>query len=545
MLLFQEAFRSRLGRPFETRFTDFWLPCRYRAWTIQEILLASDAVVVVGPHSIDWDVFCIGGNHGVNIGLWITVAFGVMHYSVITPYLSLQAMEMVCHTHNSEENIARVMLELLIRCQFREATNPRDKIYSLLGLLTYLKTDGGRLGASEKQRAATTSMPLGIWPDYKMPLRTLYSYIARQIITETGTLDIVGACVASSAKIVMTNLQASPSTAGPACDRSPALDGPLPRWVPDWNMTDPAVIPLLHNAFGQPRATHATSHSITEPKFLDIDASGIPTTLLLHAHEVATLAELANPLTQISLASRTKMDKATSPKTPRPGEKTIFQRLEKLGEAFRGLQSIYNLLLGIVPHLAIFAEWEQFTQKTPLTNPCRPNPKEEEEPQDALATYWQTLATGTYPDAAETSVLAPGRGRKIAAQKLFYTWRASLEPIRNMHRWRIESALRPVAFVGYVRKTWNMYSEFIPLLEGSYGRRLARAANGYLCLVPSSAKEGDVIILARGGRVPLVVRSPGEGAEPGYWEFVGEAYIHGIMNGEAWDDTRCREFKIR
>lgn len=74
-----------------------------------------------------------------------------------------------------------------------------------------------------------------------------------------------------------------------------------------------------------------------------------------------------------------------------------------------------------------------------------------------------------------------------------------------------------------------------------YGRRLGRAANGYLCLVPAAAEVGDKVILARGGRVPLVVREDGG---TGYWQLVGEAYVHGIMDGEAWED-KCKEFHVR
>ena len=44
------------------------------------------------------------------------------------------------------------------------------------------------------------------------------------------------------------------------------------------------------------------------------------------------------------------------------------------------------------------------------------------------------------------------------------------------------------------------------------------------------------------GRVPLVVREDGGS---GYWRLVDEAYVHGIMDGQTWEEGMCKEFKIR
>jgi hypothetical protein len=388
----------------------------YRAWITQEILLASDAVVVIGRYSISWDTICIGGNHGVNIGLWFAISFGAIHDPTITPYLSLQHMEMMCREHNSKENSARIMLELLIRCQFREATNPRDKIYSLLGLVANPRVNRGIMEAPSEEETKPY-LPLGIWPDYKKSISTLYADVARQIMVETGSLDIIGACAAANPKYLTSLFPDFHPAAGPVLDR------PLPLWVPDWNMTDTAVIPLLHDALNRSRTTHATAHSVVEPQFLDVDADGIALTLLLQAHEVTTLADLADPLIQLSIPVEMNSDGIT-PKTPQPGPKTLREKLDRLGNAFKSLSNIYQFFVSIAPHLAVFAEWEQFARKTRPANPVPPGPPTgtavpEEEPEDILATFWQTLCVGTYPEAADAEAMAPGRGRKMAAQQAF------------------------------------------------------------------------------------------------------------------------------
>jgi hypothetical protein len=54
------------------------------------------------------------------------------------------------------------------------------------------------------------------------------------------------------------------------------------------------------------------------------------------------------------------------------------------------------------------------------------------------------------------------------------------------------------------------------------------------------AEVGDCIALVRGGQLPLVLR-PTPHRE---WNLVGECYVHGIMNGEAFDINKCQEIRI-
>ncbi|KAK4635343.1 hypothetical protein CLAFUW4_02323 [Fulvia fulva] len=83
-------------------------------------------------------------------------------------------------------------------------------------------------------------------------------------------------------------------------------------------------------------------------------------------------------------------------------------------------------------------------------------------------------------------------------------------------------------------------SAFAPLIEHAYHRKFARTSKGYYCLAPSGAREGDLVALLEGGDVPFIIREYGE-----QWLIVGECYVHGIMNGEAYDAARCRGFRFR
>jgi hypothetical protein len=68
------------------------------------------------------------------------------------------------------------------------------------------------------------------------------------------------------------------------------------------------------------------------------------------------------------------------------------------------------------------------------------------------------------------------------------------------------------------------------------GSRVTKAEEGNLALVPHAVRVGDMIALFKGGRCPFVVRKWGR-----KWKLVGDAYVHGMMDGEAWDVEECEE----
>ena len=54
----------------------------------------------------------------------------------------------------------------------------------------------------------------------------------------------------------------------------------------------------------------------------------------------------------------------------------------------------------------------------------------------------------------------------------------------------------------------------------------------YMGWAPLRAEKGDKIFVLFGGQVPYVLRPRGCGDDDGGYEFVGEAYLHGLMDGE-------------
>ncbi|RSL65857.1 hypothetical protein CEP54_004056 [Fusarium duplospermum] len=391
VLLDREPTESPLFDRFRDDFSILHLACAewwYRAWTAQEILLASEAVVMAGTFTMDWVRFSTGINYGFSLGIWNPVTLGIIVDPIVIPYLSTHAMwdqrkrpgRLLAVTSSQK------LLELLIQCRFRQASDPRDKVYALLGLIDADLDD--------------SAGSLAIEADYRLSTSQVYCHAARQLLLQSGDLNVLGSCTA------ITNLE-------------------LPSWVPDWSAPS-GPRPLMHDARGRLRQTHASRGTKAAPRFIEDNRL-----LILEGHEVMTITHLSPVLH--------RLQRDGSGFKPIKAGDTLMARLATLGQLFMLVMAIYWELSSVVPHLATFWDWEKFAQECPISSQSSQdtpstNPKDGYDP---LAVYWQTLCVGTF---------APG-GRHSTAE-LFYSWRSSLRPVFHLHQWRVDSLFRPLAFLG-------------------------------------------------------------------------------------------------
>ncbi|KAK3936733.1 hypothetical protein QBC46DRAFT_394344 [Diplogelasinospora grovesii] len=70
-------------------------------------------------------------------------------------------------------------------------------------------------------------------------------------------------------------------------------------------------------------------------------------------------------------------------------------------------------------------------------------------------------------------------------------------------------------------------------IEAIEQRRFFVTDKGFMALGPAQTQPGDRVVVVCGSHVPFVLRKDGDG--DGY-AVVGEAYVHGLMNGEALDE---------
>ncbi|KAK5690904.1 hypothetical protein LTR97_012067 [Elasticomyces elasticus] len=132
------------------------------------------------------------------------------------------------------------------------------------------------------------------------------------------------------------------------------------------------------------------------------------------------------------------------------------------------------------------------------------------------------------------------------AERVFAEWRRLLMPAQMMARVRKtlgnfrSSGVSTIAGLIIGNQTVTRETRvFFAMTEVSYGRRLSWTSKGFLALLPEATIEGDLIVILRGGRLPFVVRP----VEHGH-RLIGPAYVHGIMNGEAYDEESCGDLRL-
>ena len=98
---------------------DYFLghPWFTRAWTLQEVLLARKAVLICGTRWIDWRL------------LFETIGLK-------GPLEAIDKCTEIIQSEHKREEGGNLSKELLFASSFRHATDPRDKLYALQGLLT-------------------------------------------------------------------------------------------------------------------------------------------------------------------------------------------------------------------------------------------------------------------------------------------------------------------------------------------------------------------------------------------------------------------------
>jgi hypothetical protein len=74
------------------------------------------------------------------------------------------------------------------------------------------------------------------------------------------------------------------------------------------------------------------------------------------------------------------------------------------------------------------------------------------------------------------------------------------------------------------------------LRYGMQSRAFMITNKGLVGVGPAGTKKGDWVCVLRGGSLPLVLRPLGKG----YWNLIGECYVHGIMNGD-WAKAASEE----
>ncbi|KXX80430.1 Heterokaryon incompatibility protein 6, OR allele [Madurella mycetomatis] len=207
---------AELGVPFTDveawdAFSEFYDREWYeRVWIVQEILPARNAVVICGSFSVGWELVKhaavwyrykagrVSARHKRKVdGIGLTCGLDLSwNLRMGTEYLKELMGQKTNPTYKWE------LLRLLRTFRGRKATDPRDKVYALLGL-----------------SAGGWDVPKG-WVDYDKDVKRVFAETARMLLKSgvgNAKLDVL--------------LDARPTTC--SCEGCP-VEPDWPSWVPDW-----------------------------------------------------------------------------------------------------------------------------------------------------------------------------------------------------------------------------------------------------------------------------------------------------------------------
>ena len=190
-----------------------------RLWVLQEMVLAPQAVVVCGPHMILLDQVLkaflnirhissrlrlsrADSNEMISIAALITTIEDLGRYGPSKLLGGNTTTSYPYQHHPKEPNDGFLCFsKLLTACRFRLSSDPRDKIYGLLGM-------------------TPDHVAMSLMPRYDKSVAEVYTETAFTLIERTGSLFIL-----SQAQIALWR---SNSTS-PCTER-------MPSWVPDWSV---------------------------------------------------------------------------------------------------------------------------------------------------------------------------------------------------------------------------------------------------------------------------------------------------------------------
>ena len=329
------------------------------------------------------------------------------------------SMAMALTMQRKPNSNASTLLQLLQDSRASEATDPRDKIYGILGLCWDFSSDSELV------------------PDYNLSVREVYTSVVKAYIEKYNNLDIFGHC----------------GYTGDGLD--------LPSWVPDWRSAPETItgVPFEKTIESVQGRVQSVYH-----------ASG----------EILSFGDYIPMITNEELC-------------------------------------LHGFHLDVV---------ETLYQSPDYTDSSRKDVERSWMPKDKSTIY---LSTGESMEEAYLRTIVadfhtlPSEGTELRRRGFAMVWP---ETVSNASETQSEK-------VGFALNE---------LMRTCHKRRFAYTKRGWMGIVPVGTQIGDSVAVLLGGQMLYVLHSNGAGKDR--FRLVGEAYLHGMMDGEAMEMVNSGERAI-
>ncbi|KAK0616756.1 heterokaryon incompatibility protein-domain-containing protein [Immersiella caudata] len=476
-------------------------PWFLRVWVFQEVVLARRVRVVRGGEALPWYLIANAGEMCVRYSNFPVVGETLRRRGNFSnssdwieepPELYHPALFEAHRKREREGKRGRSLdgvTELLRMCRGFLATNPRDKVFALVGLVE----DGRR----DKRLMA----------DYAKPARVVMLDAARYYLERGRLCDIL--CEAGIGWDVKTS------------DPDPT-DGRPPSWVPDWATPRPEASSRLSrypseedtNPTPNGFAYRAYGEKSTRPSLMREGASG----------SLLAWVELARQTIQ-------KLGSVYRPDTDGEGRTTDENEILSAWKWRCEAREIAKASRARYPVAGQIQPREEAFWRTMVADRLDDS-------------HYQRQDRPAPPECAELYRLLVARDELVSEHGPMPRNRLGrVSRLLDMfERAGVSLASTSADFTGFLGQYADMGFFAEESMKTTRGRRFCLTSQGFIGLVPPATKLGDVLCLVPGAQTPFLLRPIGNDA--GQFSLVGECYIHGMMDGEAQPSGKESEIQI-
>ncbi|KAJ4264311.1 hypothetical protein NW762_005507 [Fusarium torreyae] len=475
----------------------FQRPWFHRVWVLQEITFAQKATIICGDHELDWESLR-AFYHWNTSNKWISQLPYSIKYSMSKTSMGPKFIA-----------YGERLLQMLDNTRHCGATDPRDKLYAILPLQEREHTEMGTSIDEHMQRWDFVEEEIQEWNIRRqaVDIQVSYDHSVKQVYTDLAIVLLKSVGLDALKQVI----------------KDPLVKG-LPSWVPDWttvssywSATNKPRNKYFQAGFQELPSTHTWGWRAVNPNVINTWST----------------SEYFSPDGQASTQLHVRAIKVG--KIERLGDLCdIAKNYFPVGQWARLVPSQSSLEGFKVPEGLSLEETMQYTN----------GPR-------SLSPFVRTLAMDdvVYPKAAKAAI------SYIMAYNGDVVEEKENEGGAYFGNPQEEEKV-PLAKVFNMRGSYERQAEWI--LKNCDGKRFYVADNGVIGLAPDRAQIGDVVFAVEGASMPFVFRSFGsdgsgdmslnssEAERPGeqIFSLVGEAYSHGIMYGELWEQVKDGEAHI-
>ena len=408
-----------------------------RSWVIQEAALADDAFVVCGRRVFNWDDIGRTAQYLVSSGFFR--AMQDIYGRQGKPTFASTIQNCRARVKLDEDRSLTLLLSSVRRFK---ATDPRDKIYSLLGLVKDQKD-------LEPHGKVDNNI---IHADYSSSVDTTFRRVTKSLIKHEKALALLSTVEDASLRVTLN----------------------LPSWVPDYAVWQEVTI------LGMPDNPHKYYAGGDEPLSLyDSDLDTNHDTLSLAGYEMDSVIQI--------------------------GKYNDYKSIED-------------------SESEVLMSWFQLIATLPESY-CNGEPRDDV----TWRTFIGNVGGTTHPAHADYA-----RHFLAFLHRFLKDENDLRKAIGILNAGTRTSAWQETGMAGDL----HLYTTSFVYIAGL--RRLFVTEKGYIGLGAKSVQTGDKVFVFPGGLVPFVLRTSIEGD----YHLVGEAYVHGIMRGEALKDPSCKLARV-